>query len=192
MQAELLRQREGKGKSEPVFLATPGKLEAAAPLAIVQIDHTKVDVTVVDPSPGFPIGRPTLTLAIDVNTRMAMGFHLSLEPPSLTAVALCLTHAVMDKTAWLAARGIEAEWPARGDTPRHSRRQRRRIPCAGFRARLRGTRIDLVYRPPGTPRFGGHIERLIGTDDGGGSSHPGVAFFQHPRARRSRSGARKR
>ena len=112
-EAELLRRREGKAKSEAVFLATPGKLEAAAPLAIVQIDHTKVDVTVVDPVTRLPIGRPTLTLAIDVNTRMAMGFHLSLEAPSLTAVALCLTHAVMDKTGWLLARGIEAEWPAR-------------------------------------------------------------------------------
>ena len=113
-EAELLLRREGKGKSEPVFLATPGKLEAVAPLAIVQMDHTKVDVTVVDPATRLPIGRPTLTLAIDVASRMAMGFHLSLEAPSLTAVALCLTHAVMDKTAWLAARGIEAEWPARG------------------------------------------------------------------------------
>ena len=87
-EAELLRRREGKGKSEPVFLATPGTLEVAAPLAIVQMDHTKVDVTVVDPITRLPIGRPTLTLAIDVNTRMAMGFHLSLDPPSLTAVAL--------------------------------------------------------------------------------------------------------
>jgi putative transposase len=103
-QAELLRRREGKGKSEPVFLATPGSLRADAPLDIVQIDHTKVDVTVVDPASRKPIGRPTLTLAIDVATRMATGFHLSLEPPCLTSVALCLTHAVMDKTAWLAAR----------------------------------------------------------------------------------------
>ena len=96
-EAELLRRREGKDKSEAVFLADSRMLEAAAPLAIVQIDHTKVDVTVVDPVTRLPIGRPTLTLAIDVNTRMALGFHLSLEPPSLTAVALCLTDAVMDK-----------------------------------------------------------------------------------------------
>jgi putative transposase len=58
----------------------------------VQMDHTKVDVTVVDPITRLPVGRPTLTLAIDVATRMAIGFHLSLDPPSLTAVALCLTH----------------------------------------------------------------------------------------------------
>ena len=48
-QADLMRKRDGKGKSEPVFLATPGKLKAANPLDIMQIDHTKADVTVVDP-----------------------------------------------------------------------------------------------------------------------------------------------
>ena len=105
-QADLMRRREGADKSERLFLATPGGLEAKSPLDIVQIDHTKVDVTVVDPVTRLPIGRPTLTLAIDVSTRMAMGFYLSLEAPSLTAVALCLTHAVIDKTAWLASRGI--------------------------------------------------------------------------------------
>lgn len=175
-EAELLRRREGKSKSEPVYLATPGSLEATAPLAIVQMDHTKVDVTVVDPVTRLPIGRPTLTLAIDVATRMAMGFHLSLDPPSLTAVALCLTHAVMDKTRWLAARGIEAGWPARG-IPRvihvdngaefHARAFERACAEHG---------VDLVYRPPGTPRFGGHIERLIGTMMGAVHLIPGSHF----------------
>jgi hypothetical protein len=67
-QADLLRKREGKDESERVFLAPPEKFEAPAPLSVVQIDHTKVDVTVVDPTTRLPIGRPTLTLAIDVNS----------------------------------------------------------------------------------------------------------------------------
>ena len=71
--ADLRRRREGTGKADPVFLATPGGLEAVAHLAIMQIDHTKMDVTVVDPVTRLAVGRPTLTLAIDVNTRMAMG-----------------------------------------------------------------------------------------------------------------------
>ena len=174
--AELLRRREGKAKSEPVYLATPGTLEAAAPLAIMQIDHTKVDVTVVDPVTRLPLGRPTLTLAIDVNTRMAMGFHLSLEAPSLTAVALCLTHAVMDKANWLAARGIEAEWPARG-LPRVIHVDNgAEFPALAFERACAEHGVDLVYRPPGTPRFGGHIERLIGTMMGAVHLIPGSHF----------------
>jgi putative transposase len=175
-EAELLRRREGKGKSEPVFLATPGTLEAAAPLAIVQMDHTKVDVTVVDPITRLPIGRPTLTLAIDVNTRMAMGFHLSLDPPSLTAVALCLTHAVMDKTSWLAARGIEAEWPARGIPRVIHVDNGAEFHALAFERACAEHGVDLVYRPPGTPRFGGHIERLIGTMMGAVHLIPGSHF----------------
>ncbi|KAF0123869.1 MAG: putative transposase [Methylocystaceae bacterium] len=175
-EAELLRRREGKGKSEPVFLATPGSLEATAPLAIVQMDHTKVDVTVVDPITRLPIGRPTLTLAIDVATRMAMGFHLSLDPPSLTAVALCLTHAVMDKTRWLAARGIAAEWPARGIPRVIHVDNGAEFHALAFERACAEHGVDLAYRPPGTPRFGGHIERLIGTMMGAVHLIPGSHF----------------
>ncbi|MAE88196.1 MAG: plasmid replication initiator-like protein, partial [Pelagibaca sp.] len=113
-QEKLMARREGKDKAERRHLATPGGLTADSPLDIVQIDHTKADVTVVDPVTRRPLGRPTLTVAIDVNTRMVLGFHLSLEPPSLLAVALCLTHAVMDKSHWLAARGISTDWAAQG------------------------------------------------------------------------------
>ena len=175
-QAELMRRREGKDKSEPIFLATPGKLEAAAPLGIVEIDHTNVDVTVVDPVTRLPVGRPTLTLAIDVNTRMAMGFYLSLEAPSLNAVALCLTHAVMNKTAWLASRGIAADWPAHGIPDTIHVDNGAEFHARAFDRACAEYRIDLTYRPPGTPRFGGHIERLIGTMMGAVHLIPGSHF----------------
>jgi putative transposase len=175
-QADLMRRREGAAKSEPVFLATPGGLEAAAPLGIVQIDHTRVDVTVVDPVTRLPIGRPTLTLAIDVNTRMAMGFHLSLEAPSLTAVALCLTHAVMDKSSWLASRGIAVDWPAQGIPTTIHVDNGAEFHARAFEFACAEHRIDLAYRPPGTPRFGGHIERLIGTMMGALHLLPGSHF----------------
>lgn len=175
-QADLLRLREGKDKSEPIFLATPGKLEAAAPLSIVQIDHTKVDLTVVDPVTRLPIGRPTLTLAIDVNSRMAMGFYLSLEAPSLTSVALCLTHAVIDKTAWLASRGISVDWPAHGIPHTIHVDNGAEFHALAFERACAEHRIRLTYRPAGTPRFGGHIERLIGTMMGAIHLIPGSHF----------------
>ena len=171
-----MRRREGKGKSEPIFLATPGTLRAEAPLDIVEIDHTKVDVTVVDPASRKPIGRPTLTLAIDVATRMATGFHLSLEPPCLTSVALCLTHAVMDKSGWLAARDIAAEWPARGIPRVIHVDNGAEFHALAFERACAEHGVDLTYRPPGTPRFGGHIERLIGTMMGEAHLLPGSHF----------------
>ena len=74
------------------------------PLSVVQIDHTLVDIILVDPIDRLPIGRPYLTIAIDVYSRCIAGFILSLEAPSATSVGLCLCHsskwssAILDKT----------------------------------------------------------------------------------------------
>lgn len=175
-QGRLMAKREGRDKAERRHLATPGTLTANRPLDIVQIDHTKADVTVVDPGTRQPLGRPTLTVAIDVNTRMVLGFHLSLEPPSLLSVALCLTHAVMDKSHWLTARGINTDWPAHGvpraiyvDNGAEFHARAFQLACSEYQ-------IDLQYRPPGTPRYGGHIERLIGTMMGAVHLLPGSHF----------------
>ena len=175
-QANLMARREGKDKAERRHLATPGGLTADSPLDIVQIDHTKADVTVVDPVTRRPLGRPTLTVAIDVNTRMVLGFHLSLEPPSLLAVALCLTHAVMDKSHWLTARGISTDWAAQGIPIAIYVDNGAEFHARAFERACSEYQIDLRHRPPGTPRYGGHIERLIGTMMGAIHLLPGSHF----------------
>jgi len=175
-QAKLMQRREGQDKAEAVFLATPGGLTADRPLAIVEIDHTMVDLVVVDPATRLPLGRPTLTLAVDVATRVVLGFHLSLEPPSIVAAALCLTHAVMDKGPWLTARSIPTDWPSQGLPERILVDNGGEFRSHAFQAACREHRIALDYRPPGTPRYGGHIERLIGTMMGAVHLIPGSTF----------------
>ena len=56
-----------------------------------------MDVIVVEKESREPIGRPYLTLAIDLFTRSIIGMLLTLEAPSATSVGLCLAHAVTDK-----------------------------------------------------------------------------------------------
>jgi len=58
-----------------------------------------VDVIVVDREQRLPIGRPWLTLAIDIATRAVIGFNVSLEAPSALSISLVLSHAVMPKAA---------------------------------------------------------------------------------------------
>ena len=64
---------------------------------LVQIDHTWMDVVVVDREWRLPIGRPWLTLAIDVASRAVAGFSVSLEAPSALSVSLVLSHGVLPK-----------------------------------------------------------------------------------------------
>jgi putative transposase len=66
-------------------------------LELFQIDHTPVDVIVVDEIDRHPIGRPWPTLVIDVATRMIADYYLSFDHSSSTSVALALSHAVLPK-----------------------------------------------------------------------------------------------
>jgi putative transposase len=79
----------------------------SGPLGVVQMDHSHVDVIIVEQSSRQPIGRPWLTLAIDVYTRCIVGMLLTLEAPSATSVGLCLAHAVCSKDAYLLRLGLE-------------------------------------------------------------------------------------
>lgn len=56
---------------------------------------------------GVFVGRPYLTIVMDVATRSILGFCLTLEKPSVLSVALCLAQAMCPKEAWLAARGLD-------------------------------------------------------------------------------------
>jgi putative transposase len=98
-QFTVLKKRFGAKEAAQRLGPVQRGLQVTAPLELVQIDHTLVDVIVVDEIDRKPIGRPWLTLAVDVATRMVAGFHLTLEPPSVTSVALALSMAVLPKGA---------------------------------------------------------------------------------------------
>jgi len=174
--AQVVARREGRKAARDRFAPATGCLDAPWPLSLVQVDHTLVDVIVVDSVTREPIQRPWLTLGIDVCSRCVPGFYLSLEPPSATSVALCIAHSALPKEGWLAARGIEQAWPISGiperlhlDNAREFRSEALRRGCEQY-----GVAID--YRPVRTPHYGGHIERLIGTMMGKVHLLPGTTF----------------
>ena len=76
---------------EPIKGHFPG---ADYPLAVAQIDHTPMDVIVVDEEHRQPIQRPFLTAVIDVFSSMVLGFAIYLEKPSAFTAGLPISHAV--------------------------------------------------------------------------------------------------
>lgn len=154
--------------------ATPGMARADAPLDFVQIDHTQVDLFVVDEDGREPIGRPWLTIGVDVFSRMVTGFYLSFQEPSLTSVSLCLLHSVFDKTPWLQSLGIDVAWPVAGLPARIGVDNAAEFRSGKFERGCREFGIKVEYRPPGGKHYGGHIERLIGTQMGAVQLLPGT------------------
>ncbi len=169
-------QRRGEAKIEKATTAVPGTLRTSRPLEIVQIDHTKADVFVVDEETREPIGRPWLTLAMDVFSRMVTGFYLTMDAPSRLSTSLCLLHSVYDKTAWLKEREIDEPWPVAGLPDKVHVDNGADFRSRAFKRGCENAGIAIDWRPPGTPRFGGHVERLIGTQMGRLHLLPGTTF----------------
>jgi putative transposase len=159
----LLAAREGRKAVNNRVKPVVGTCRAEYPLQIVQVDHTKVDVFVVDEQHRLPLQRPWLTLLVDVVTRMITGYHLSFEAPSSISVALALQHSVLPKEEWLREHDIAAPWPVHGLPEILHMDNAKEFHAEALKHGAEEYGIRLFYRPPATPHYGGHIERLIGT-----------------------------
>ncbi len=158
-----IKQSKVKKPRLPKYLPLPDIYRGAdVPLAIIQIDHTVVDLMVVDDIYRKSIGRPWITLAIDIYSRMIVGYFISLDPPGNASLGPCLAQAFLPKEKFLAELRVSTSWPVWG--------KMRKIHCdnAGefrgnmFRNSCTEYGMDLEFRKVKQPDYGAHIESLIG------------------------------
>lgn len=162
---DLLRGRGQRKRAKQKFTAKAGQFpDANYPLSVIQIDHTPVDLILVDDKHRRPIGRPFITVAIDVYSRMVTGYYISLDAPSVTSVSMCISRSILPKDELLLEFGLsDVKWDVFGmpkkihvDNGSDFRAESLQKSCA-----FHG--INLEFRPVARPEYGGHIERLIGT-----------------------------
>ncbi len=168
-----LGPRSAKDKYRPLRGAFPA---TDVPNSVVQIDHTPVDVIIVDEADRLPIGRPNLTMSIDVHTRMIGGFFFSLDPVGANSAALCIAHAVMQKSYWLAARDIPAEWPIYGLMQKIHVDNAKEFKGRALTRGCDEYGITLEHRPRKQPNYGPHIERAFRTFMAKGHELQGTTF----------------
>ena len=138
----------------------PGNFLVKRALEVVQVGHTQADVLVVDEVERKVLGRPWLSLALDVALRCVLGFYVAMERPSAATVGLLLTRAVLPKGPWLEMLEVDASWPMRGIPHVLHLDNAAEFKSKALRKGCREYGIELMYRPVGRPHFGGHIERL--------------------------------
>lgn len=172
-QRRRLGPRIAKQNLDPLRGSYP---EPEFPNAVVQIDHTPVDVILVDDVHRLPIGRPYLTMSIEVKTRMIGGFCLTLDPPSATSAALCIAHTVAKKDYWLARRDIPAEWPIYGLMQKIHLDNAKEFIGKAINRGADEYGIGVEWRPKGQPNYGPHIERAFRTFMSETHSIPGTTF----------------
>lgn len=137
---------------------------ANTPLAVVQVDHTLLDIMLVDETNREPFKRPWITVLIDVFSRVIIGFYISFEAPSAFSVGRAISHAILRKENYLKSLGLsDLIWPVWGkmvtllcDNAKEFRGNMLKEQCQSYN-------ITLKWRPVRKPRWGAHVERYLGT-----------------------------
>jgi putative transposase len=159
--------KEGKIAADKRFTVVKAGVRSAQILERVEIDHTPLDLFLIDEKSRLPLGRPTLTVVVDHYSRMLLGFHLSFGNPSTAAVMGALRHAILPKEEAMVQVNPELK-------PKHTWQ------CYGrpdvmvvdngmeFHGKdLESVAYDLGIRiqfcPKHQPRFKGVVERYLGT-----------------------------
>ena len=157
-------KRRGKDAARDKFQPTLGHFpNADYPLAVIQIDHTPMDIIVVDDEERKPIGRPNLTAAIDVYSKVVPGYYIGLDPVGALSTGLCISHAILPKEAWLAKMDITTPYPVWGKMKVIHTDNAKEFHGNMLGLACKNHDIIAEKRPKGQPQYGGNIERAFRT-----------------------------
>ncbi|MHB9100947.1 MAG: Mu transposase C-terminal domain-containing protein [Sulfuricella sp.] len=120
------------------------------PFEVGHIDHTELDVELVDSRTGANLGRPWLTILLDAYTRIVLAFFLTFDPPSYRSCMAVIRNAVrrygrIPKTI-VVDQGSDFE-------------------SLYFEALLARLETHKKSRPAAKGRFGSVIERFFGVNN---------------------------
>jgi putative transposase len=157
--------REGRTVALRRFRSVLKHRITQAPLERAEIDHTVLDLMVVDDIHDYlPLGRPLLTVCIDDYTRCILGINIDFEPASFLTVSRCLKHAFMPKTSLRTTYSeIDHEWDPHGVMRELSMDNGPEFHSDSLEYACMDLGIEIHYAPRKTPWFKGKVERFIGT-----------------------------
>ncbi|BBU63063.1 hypothetical protein MSC49_29980 [Methylosinus sp. C49] len=160
--------RKGQKRAQQDFPFVKKAPRATLPLEVVEIDHTPLDILLVDKDGKESKGdrrrkktyRVWLTLARCQATRMVFGYHISRDCPSWTSVMAVLRMGIMPKD--LTGVGAVNPWPV-FSTPRMLKVDNGpEFHSLSLRAACGQLRIRIRRMPRGRPHLKGMIERGLG------------------------------
>lgn len=170
--------RHGREAAIRIFRSVLAHRTTDAPLQRAEIDHTRLDIFVVDDETGLPLGRPWLTVCMDDYSRAVMGTNIGFEPPSYLTVARCLKAAFLPKTNLRTDYpSIVNDWDAHGVMRELVMDNGPEFHSKSLELACYSLGIELHYSPRKQAWFKGKIERFQGSLNRGVShGNPGTTF----------------
>jgi len=160
----VMSKRYGKRIADMRFKAYQKGVKVTRPLELAEIDHTPLDLMVVDVVSRFPLGRPTLTSLIDKYSRMVLGFYISFTPPSTLSVIECLRHAILPKAGLKNLfPALNNDWPAHGIPETLMVDNGMEFRSSDLQEITRSLGMSIIRSPVRNPTYKGAVERHFRT-----------------------------
>ncbi|WP_454865877.1 transposase [Pseudomonas umsongensis] len=162
---ELYYRKYGKEAGDQKFKHKPRKKIFTLPLQQVLMDHTQVDIILVDEQRrDVLIGRPWVTMLICAVTRVIIGFYLSMFNPNVSTVSAALVFSVLNKD-WQLMQYCKnpEEYPFFGIPRQIYTDNAAEFTSGTLIAKCRRWGMEWDHRPVDKKWYGGIIERVIGT-----------------------------
>lgn len=131
----------------PQFFDNGYPVNGERPHDVVYMDHTTATIATVS-SEGVALGKPTLTIAVDGNSKRARALVLNYDPPSARTVLMAMRDYVRRNGCMPRVLVVD------NGKEFHSRELE--LFCRLYN-------IEIRYRAPGMPRGGSQVERLLGS-----------------------------
>lgn len=108
------RARYGASYAAAKWRHAIGGVYATRPMQRVEIDHTLLDLYVLDDKRGIPLGRPTITMLIDAYSGYILSLYVSFEGGSIGRIAQAIKFSLQPKFELVKALGLTNGWHTPG------------------------------------------------------------------------------
>ncbi len=161
---DILVEQIGKQKADILF-STQKKAERITKiLDRAEIDHTTLDLFIIDEYLRLPLGRPTVTAVLDRKSRSILGVYIGFEPPSFLSISKAVKNAISDKTALLSEYpSVKGKWHCRGVFTYIATDVGRDFMSDMFEDSMLDLGITIVKNPVKKPWYKGAIESYFKT-----------------------------
>jgi len=154
--------REGHTIALHRFRSVKASRSTFEPLERAEIDHTRMDLFVIDDENLLPMGRPWLTVCIDVFSRSILGLYISFDPPSYMTVGHCLKHSFLPKRKnEMPGIDVNELWHQHGVMRELVVDNGLEFHSTSLENACYSLGIEIHYSPRKTPWFKGKVERYF-------------------------------
>lgn len=156
--------RDGREAARRRFRWVKGHHVTEGPLQRVEMDHTLLDLCVLDDETCLPLGRPWVTACIDDYSRCILGIYVGFVAPSCLSISKCLKNAFLPKVQLRDEYpNIKHDWPAHGVMRELVVDNGLEFHSQALTSACQTLDITICFSARQTPWSKGKIERWFGT-----------------------------